>query len=78
MIKNKIDNPPNRPIISILKLFLENKNIEEHFDFETISADFQTDLLLSYYYTAKFFLKDDQIDKAKMYQNNAIEIMNNS
>ena len=34
MIKNKIDNPPNRPIINILKLNLEDKNIEEEFDLE--------------------------------------------
>ena len=78
MIKNKIDNPPNRPIINILKLYLENKNIEEEFDFDNITGDFQTDIQLSYWYTAKYFSLNDQIDKAKIYQDKAVEIINKS
>ena len=55
-----------------------NSNIEEEFDFDNITADFQTDVQLSYWYTAKYFSLNDQIDKAKIYQDKAVEIINKS
>ena len=78
MILNKIDNPPNRPIIKILTLYLENKNIEDKFDFDNITGDYQTDMQLSYWYTAKYFSLNGQTDKAKTYQDKAITIINKS
>ena len=78
MIINKIDNPPNRPIINIIKLYLEKKNIEEEFDLNNISGDFEKDIQLSFWFTAKYFSLNDQIDEAKKFQEKAIEIINKS
>ena len=58
------------------------KMIRERFileyDLENITADYPTDIKLSHWYTAKYFSLNDQIDKSKIYQNKAIDIVNES
>lgn len=76
LLLNKLDNPPNRPIINVIKILI-NENTEQ--DIESIEDQIGKgaiiDMKFSYWYISQIYASHNKMDKAKIYQQKSIDII---